>query len=176
MFERFIGHDGAQVGSADTDVDDIFNPLTAMTLPRTTANLLSEARHFIEHFMDSGNDVFAINNNLFALRCTQRNVEYGAVLGDVDLLAGKHRLNAGLESGFFGELKQQLERLISQAILGVIEEDAAELCREPITTRRVPGEQVFQGHVLHLAVVGGECLPGGTLCQRLCFRDRWGGC
>jgi len=47
--------------------------------------------------VDRGNDIFAIDLDGLGLRCAQRNVQHGAVLGGVDLLAGEHGFDVLLQ-------------------------------------------------------------------------------
>ena len=58
--------------------------------------------------MTSGLDVLAIDRDALAAEVAQRRVQHGAVLGDVDLLAGEHRGAAAFEIGGAGELFQQV--------------------------------------------------------------------
>ena len=51
-------------------------------------------------------------------------MEDGAILGGVDLLAGEHGFAVGAEAGFFGELDEELEGFVGDAVLGVVEEEA----------------------------------------------------
>ena len=61
-----------------------------------------------EHRVDAGDHVLAVNHDLFAFRRTQGDVQDGAVLGRVDLVAGEHRLAASGEVGLLGELQEEL--------------------------------------------------------------------
>ena len=55
----------------------------------------------------------------------QRGVQHGPVLGDVDLLAGKHRRAAALQVGGFGEVRQQLHRLRVDRAFRPVEQQGA---------------------------------------------------
>ena len=87
----------------------------------------------------------------------------GAVFGDVDLFAAKHGVDARLQARFLGQLQEQLERLIGDAVLGVIEEDAGGLRRQPLAATGIFGEQVAEMHVAHLLGVSFQGLPGGAV-------------
>ena len=54
----------------------------------------ANARHPVEHLVHLGDDVDAVDDERRALRHAQRDVQHGAVLGDVDLLAREHRVDA----------------------------------------------------------------------------------
>ncbi len=77
-----------------------------------------------EHGVHAGNDVFAVDHDRFAFGRAQGDVQDGAVFRDVDLVAAKHRFDVLLQAALFGELEEQLERFIGDAVLRVIEEDA----------------------------------------------------
>jgi hypothetical protein len=70
-------------------------------------------------------------------------VEDGAVLRDVDVLAGEHRADALTETGLLGKLDQEAQRRVGDAVLGVVE-------KEPLG---------LHGHARAALVVGGEQLP-----------------
>ena len=61
--QRFIGHDRPEVRAADADIDDVADRLAGVALPRAAADLIGEGGHFIEHGMDLGHDVFAIDGD-----------------------------------------------------------------------------------------------------------------
>jgi hypothetical protein len=98
MLQRFVRHDGTEIGAADADVDDVLDALSGVAFPIARANLVGEAAHLVEHLMDFGNDVFAVEDDGLGLGCAQGDVKDGAILGDVDLLAGEHRFGLRLEA------------------------------------------------------------------------------
>ena len=71
-----------------------------------------------------------------ALGRAQRDVQDGAVLGDVDLVAAEHGVDARAQAGLLGQLQQQLERLVGDAVLRVVEEEADGLERHPLAALR----------------------------------------
>ena len=46
--------------------------------------------HFVQHGVDFGHDVFAVDQDRGPPRRPQGNVEHGAAIGDVDFVAAKH--------------------------------------------------------------------------------------
>ena len=54
------------------------------------ADLLGEVGHLVEHGVDLGHDVLAVDDDRLPLRGAQGDVQHGAVLGDVDLVAAEH--------------------------------------------------------------------------------------
>ena len=61
-------------------------------LPLARAHRVGERRHPVEHLVHLGDDVDAVDDERAPARHPQRDVEDGAVLGDVDPLAGEHRV------------------------------------------------------------------------------------
>ena len=61
--QRFIRHDRAEVGAADADVDDVFDPLAGVALPLAAANAIGKVGHLVEHGMNLGDDVLAIDDD-----------------------------------------------------------------------------------------------------------------
>ncbi len=61
--------------------------------------------------MHVGHDVLPVDHDRLAARRAQRDVQHGAVLGDVDLLAAEHRVDARAQPRLAGELQEQ--RIVS---------------------------------------------------------------
>jgi len=51
----------------------------------------------------------------------QRDMQYGTILSDIDLLAAEHRIDALAQAALFGQPQQQFERLVGNAVLRVVE-------------------------------------------------------
>ena len=61
---------------------------------------------------------------------------------------------------FFGEVQQQIERFIGDAVLRIIEVNPRRLDRETLASLGVFREQLAHMQPLDLAVVRGERIPG----------------
>ena len=83
---------------------DVPDPPAGVSFPVAAADLGGEARHPLEHGVHLGHDVLAVDQDRLALGRAQGDVQDGAVLGDVDLLAAKHRVDAVAQARFLGEL------------------------------------------------------------------------
>ena len=68
----------------------------------------------------------------------------GAIFRDVDLLAPEHGVDPRSQAGFLGQLKEQLERFVGDAILRVIEEDAGSLGGHPLPALGIIREELSQ--------------------------------
>ena len=119
-----------------------------------------EVGHLVEHGVDLGHDVLAIDDDGCSSRRAQRHVQDGAVLGDVDLLAAEHGVDPRAQAGFLRQLQEQLEGFVGDAILRVVEEDAHRLGRHPLAAPWVIREELPQMQSPDLLVVGLERLPG----------------
>ena len=62
VLECFVGHHRPKVRAADTDVDDVANPLAAVTFPRTAPYTIREVSHLVENSVDLRHDVLAVND------------------------------------------------------------------------------------------------------------------
>jgi len=80
-------------------------------------------------------------------------VQDGAIFGDVDFVAAEHSVNARPQAGFFREIQQQGQRLVVDAILGIVEVDAEFFERELLAALGVVVEQLAQVRGLKLLVV-----------------------
>ena len=124
------------------------------------ADAVGELGHLVEHGVDLRHDVLAVDDDRRALRRAQRHVQDRAVLGDVDLLAAEHGVDPRAQAGFLGQLQQQLERLVGDAVLRVVEVDAGRLGRQPLAARGIVGEELAQMHGPgSSSMVGFERLP-----------------
>ena len=161
--ERFIGHDRAQVGPADSDIDDVADWFAGVAFPFAGANTIREPGHPVEHGMDPGHDILAVDQNRRAARCTQRDVQHGAVLGDVDLLATKHGIDPPTQPGLFGETEEQRQRLIGDPVLRIVEINAGGLRRQPFATAGIARKKLAEMNGADLVMVFFERPPGWPL-------------
>ena len=86
-------------------------------------------------------------------------MEDRAVLRRVDPVAAEHRIRALGEARLVGQLQQEAQRLVGDAVLRVVEVDAGALGGEPLAACRVLGEEVAQVEVADLGVVLLERAP-----------------
>src|SRR5262245_30144836 len=93
MLEGLIGHHWPEVGTPDTDVDDVANTLAGVALPCTAADLIGEVSHLVEHGVDLGHDVFAVDDDGGPSRRAQGHMQDGAALRTVDLLTPEHSVD-----------------------------------------------------------------------------------
>ena len=61
--------------------------------------------HPIEHSVHFGHDVLAVHDDRRVLRRPQGNVQNGALLGDIDLLAAKHGVDPLAQAGLIRQLR-----------------------------------------------------------------------
>jgi len=97
-------------------------------------------------------------------------VQDGAVFGGVDLLAGEHGLDVLLQPGLLGQLEEQLEGFVGDAIFRVVEEEAGGFSGEACAAGGVVFEELAELKGLDGLGVGGEGLPGWAGGERgYCF-------
>src|SRR5262245_49506143 len=120
MAQCFVGHYRPEIGAANADVDDVTNALTSVSLPLTAANAVGEVRHLVEYCVDMWYNVLAIDEDGCSSWCTQGNVQHSAVLGDVDLVAAEHRVDALAQTGLLGQFSEQPHCFFRDAVLRVV--------------------------------------------------------
>ena len=101
--QRERRHRRAEVGAADADVDDVGDRLAGGAAGLAGAHRVGECRHGVQHRVDLRHDVVAVDREALAVGRPQRDVQHGAVLGDVDLLAGEHGVAPAFDVGRLGE-------------------------------------------------------------------------
>ena len=139
MFERLVSHHRAEVRTADADVDDVLDAFAGVAFPFAAADALGERGHLVEHGVDFRHDIFSVHEDGRALRRAQGDVQHGAVFRDVDFLAAEHRVDPPAQPGFLGQLDQQLERFVGDAVLRVIQKQPGRLGGQALAAFRVIG-------------------------------------
>ncbi len=163
MAKRLVGHDRPEIGSADTDVDDVADAFAGCPKPAAFADGSCEGGHAVENLMHQGDNVVAINNDLGRLWVTEGGVQNRALLGDVDLFTTEHLVDVRFEVSFIGEGEEQRQGLIGQALLGVIKVDALRVDRHRHSAIGIGGEEIAK---VRLRI--GRCVVGeGTPFRRL---------
>src|SRR5262245_36653288 len=74
VLQSFVGHDRSKVGASDTDVDDIADTLSGMTLPCTSPDSVGEVSHLVEYGVDRRDHIFTINDDGSAFGSAERDV------------------------------------------------------------------------------------------------------
>ena len=106
---------------------------------------VGEGRHLVQHGMDLGHDILAVDDDGGAARRAQGDVKHRALLGDVDLLAAEHGVDALAQARLLGELEQQRQGLVGDAVLGIVEIDSGGLDREPLAALGDPRRRAAGG-------------------------------
>ena len=164
--ERLVGHHRTQVGAPDPDVDDVAYGLASVSPPAAVADPLRELSQAVQHLVDCGHDVLPVDHDGFLAGRSQSHVKHRPVLGDVDLFAPEHGLDAVDQATLLGQPHQQLHGLSHQPVLGVVEVDATGVYDQPPAPAGVLREEVPQlqrpdfGEVL-LQLLEGKPLPQG---------------
>ena len=167
VLERLIGHYRAEVGAADTDIHHVADALPGVALPLAAANALGKIGHLVQHGMNLRHDVLAIDEDHRSPRRAQRYVQHRAILRDIHLLAAKHCVDPPAQPGLLGELDQQPERLVVDAVFGVVQKDTGSFRRHPLGACWVLGKKASQVPVPHRPLVIFERAPRRALAARL---------
>ena len=128
--QGFVGHDRPKVRPADADVDDGANALAGVALPFAAAHALGEVGHLVQHRVHLRHDVPAVDVDVCIPGGAQRHVEHRAILGNIDLVAAEHRVDALAQAAVRREIQQQLQRFVGDAVLGVVQVEAGRFSRQ----------------------------------------------
>ncbi len=77
-------------------------------------------------------------------RSAECDVEYGPILGHVDVLAGEHRIAQLLDTRSAGEVDQQREGAVVDAVLGVVDVQITNRCAVALAARGIRSEELAQ--------------------------------
>lgn len=167
--EGFGDHDGTQVGSTDTDVDDGGDGLAGVPLPRTAPDGVGE---LLDVGKDTGDLVGTrLGDRELAVDVAESDVKHGTVFGSVDVLSREHLVAEGLDLRLTDEIEEGPENGLGDEVLGEIEEEGDVgivrgdiLPMELVESFRILSEQVLQDELGVLGVVDRlELLPGGII-------------
>src|SRR5262249_5408613 len=122
-----------------------------------------EGGHPVEDRVDLRDHVLSVDGDHRVPGSAEGDMEDGPLLGDVDLLAPEHGVDAVPEAGVLGQLYQEPQRLVGDAVLRVVEVQAHRLDRHPLTPLRILGEKLAQMGAGHGRGMGLERLPGRGL-------------
>jgi hypothetical protein len=88
-----------------------------------------------------------------ALWSAQRDMQNGAPLGDVDLVAREHGVDVLAQAGLLGQHQQQPHRLGGNAVLGVIEVETQRLQCEVFATLGILSEELPKVYLADLGTM-----------------------
>jgi hypothetical protein len=71
-------------------------------------------------------------------------VQDRSLLRDVDLLPSKHGVDPAPQTRFLGQLKEELEGFVGDAILRIVEVQAHSLQRHPLAALGIIGEEIAE--------------------------------
>ena len=115
--------------------------------------------------MDLRHDVLAVRHERGVSRRAQRHVQHRALFGDVDLVATEHGVDSRAQAGLVRKLNQEPQRLIGDAILGVVERQASGFRRQALTACGIVREERAEMHVPDRVIMALERMPGWALRQ-----------
>src|SRR5215467_14112411 len=91
--------------------------------------------------MDMRDDVLAIDDNRCPPWRTQGNVQDRAILGDVDLVAAEHRVDARAQTALVSQCNEEPQCFIGDAVFRVVKIYTDCVYRQPLATLRIVSEQ-----------------------------------
>jgi hypothetical protein len=82
---------------------------------------MGEISHLVEHSMNLRHYVLPVHDNRCPFQGAKSEMQDSAPLGDVDLLAKEHRIPPLLDASLSGELQQQSDGFVGNAVFGEIQ-------------------------------------------------------
>src|SRR5262245_24751650 len=117
MLQRFVGHNRAEVGTADPDVDNVSNALARVAFPSAASDAVPKIGHLVEDSLDLHHDILSDDQDTRTFWSPQGNVQDRALFRSVDLLSLEHGFDPRPQIRFFGESHKEFHRLVSDSIL-----------------------------------------------------------
>ena len=83
--------------------------------------------------MDLRHNVLTVCEDGCPFGCPQGYVQDCAILREVNFVSSKHRVDLRSQAGFLGQLNEELDGFVRDAVLRIVEEDARSLGRQSLT-------------------------------------------
>ncbi len=126
--QRLVGHGRAEVAAPDADVDDVADAAGRCGRSRRPSGSASAKRPIRSSTSCTSGTTSTPSTSMTGARGrAQGDVQHGALLGHVDLLAGEHGVAQRLDAGPPGQRRQQAQRLGRDPVLRVVEVEVADL-------------------------------------------------
>ena len=145
--ESLGDHNGTQVRTTDTNVDNGIDGLSGVSLPSTVSNGLGKLFYVLKY---GRNLTDAFLSDLVLVKVTEGDVEDGTILGRIDMLSGEHLVPIGLHLGLPNELEEGVEDGFGNQVFGIIQEEGDRriarrdvFLAEFLVPVRILGEEVF---------------------------------
>lgn len=119
--QSFGDHDGTQIGTTDTNVDDGVDRLAGISLPLSAPDALRELLDMSE---DLVHFVHTRLGDLPFVKVSESDVKHGTIFGGVNVLSCEHLLAVLFDLGFAHEIEKSSEDGLGDEILGKVEEES----------------------------------------------------
>ena len=167
--ESLCDHDGAEITTADADIDDRLDRLPRKAFPLPGPDSVGEFSDVVEHALDF---VHARLLDGEVVEVAQGDVQHGAIFGCVDVFSGEHLVPRLLDTGFASEGEEFGQDFLIDEILGEIGKDGHRraICRVVslavgVEAIRIARKEVLEHDLLVSRVIEFlEVLPGGVVC------------
>ena len=104
--------------------------------------MIRKCGHLVEHGVDFGNDIHAVGDRFVRPWSAQGDMQNGALLGDVDLVAREHGVDVLAQTGLLRKLDEQAHGLAGDSVLRVVEVQTHGLQREAFAALRILREEL----------------------------------
>ena len=149
-------HRRAEVGPADADIDDVGHRLAERAAHAALAYVGGELEHPLPRVEDVRHDVVTVDQHRLAGEIAQSGVKDRALLGDVDLLAGEHRLPLGFNPGGLGQFDERRQNRRIDPLLRIVEQEIVKGDAERLETIGMVGEIRSRGPREHALAHAGQ--------------------
>ena len=139
-----VGHDGAQVGAADADVDNGLDRLAGDADPLAGADATGEGVDLLENLVHVGDRVLAVDRQGVGRGAAQRGMQDGTVLGDVNVLARKHAVAQLENTGLLREGEEVAHQRGAHKVLRQVDVQVSSVEGERLGAVGVVREQLAQ--------------------------------
>ncbi len=95
-----------------------------------------------EDCIDARHDVLSIDLDRAIGAVAEGDVQNGTVFRDVDFVAAEHAVTPVFNLGMLGQVKQEAQGFLGDPVLGIVEQDIAEVEGKFLEAFRISGEQV----------------------------------
>ena len=125
VLEGLADHHGAEIGSANANVDNVGDRLASVAFPVAVAHGVGKGAHVGEHGVHAGHHVLAVDEDGAVRTVTEGDMKDGAALGKVNLVAGKHAVALGGDARLLDKGNEIGHDRLVNPVLGHVHEHRA---------------------------------------------------
>ena len=165
MTQSFTSHIRSQIGTADTDINDIGQFFARITDKASQTYRFGKIFNFFQNLVYLRHYITSVNINRFVTAITQGNMQNRSVFGLINLFAAEHVFYFLGNSAFLSQIKQGSHNFVIDTIFGIINIHIIQLNRISFSSFGIFSKQIFHFRALKMFIFAFQFAP--SFCIKL---------